>query len=91
MKAHKKRNNSQISNPKQLTSPEEKVSLTFKDLLNQETFEKLQTTSNELKEREQQAQEAMRKTEQERRAREQQELENSFEYLLNQSDPNWKK
>lgn len=70
--------------------PKEAKPSTLKDLLNPEMLAKLQAQSSELKEQERSQQENKRKAEIERREREQKELDNNFEYLLNNSKIDWK-
>jgi hypothetical protein len=62
----------------------------LKDLLSPDMLARLIEQSNELKEQERIAQEAKRQAEIARREREKKELENNFEYLLNNSKLNWK-
>lgn len=64
---------------------------TLKDLLDPALVDKLKSQANQLKEQEAAAKEAERVRVQEQKAAEQKKLESSFEYLLNNSDPNWKK
>lgn len=75
-------------NPKDL--PKDAKPTTLKDLLSADVLSKLQEQSNELKEQERVVQENKRQAELERRAKEQKELDNNFEYLLNNSKQNWK-
>jgi len=63
----------------------------LKELLNADTLAKLKAQGEAVKQAEQQrkADEAARKAEEERAERKR--LENDFNYLLEQSDPNWSK
>lgn len=70
--------------------PKEAKPSTLKDMLNPDMLAKLQAQSAELKEQERVTQENKRNAEIDRRAREQKELENNFEYLLNNSKMDWK-
>ncbi|MFD2171761.1 YqkE family protein [Tumebacillus lipolyticus] len=70
--------------------PKEKGT-TLKDMLNPEMLQKLQAKSSEMKEQERIQEETRRQTEIARREKEQKELENNFEYLLNNTKQDWKK
>jgi hypothetical protein len=64
---------------------------TLKDMLNPEMLKKLQERSNEMKEQERIREEQRRQAEIARREKEQKELDNNFEYLLNNSNLDWRK
>lgn len=70
--------------------PKDAKPATLKDMLNSDVLAKLQAQSQELKDQERAAEEKKRQAEIERRAREQKELDNNFEYLLNNSKMDWK-
>ena len=64
---------------------------TLKDLLNPEILQKLKAQAENLKAQERKAEEERRQREEEARLAEKKRLENDFEHLLGQSDPNWRK
>ncbi|RXZ79714.1 DUF3886 domain-containing protein [Paenibacillaceae bacterium] len=64
---------------------------TLKDLLNPEVIGKLMAQANEAKAAEAQQKDAARKQAEENRKAEQKRLEGNFEYLLDNSEMDWKK
>lgn len=64
---------------------------TLRDLLDPALVDKLKLQANQLKEQEAAAKEAERVRAQAEKAAAQKKLESSFEYLLDNSDPNWQK
>lgn len=71
-------------------SAEEKPA-TLKDLLSQEIVQKLKAQAEDLKVQEAHKAEQKREEAEKARRAEQKRLENNFEYLLENSDMNWKK
>ncbi|ASS76365.1 hypothetical protein CIG75_16340 [Tumebacillus algifaecis] len=69
--------------------PKEKGT-TLKDLLNPEMLKQLQEKSSEMKAQERAQEDQRRQAEVTRREKEQKELDNNFEYLLNNSKQDWK-
>lgn len=61
------------------------------DLLHAETVKKLKGQADELKQMEADRKLRERQAEEERKKQEQKRLENDFAYLLENSDPNWRK
>lgn len=64
---------------------------TLKDLLKPDLVDKLKAQADALKAEEAKKAEEKRKQAEEARKAEQKRLENDFEYLLNNSNPDWKK
>ncbi|GAB2698997.1 DUF3886 domain-containing protein [Paenibacillus thermoaerophilus] len=64
---------------------------TLKDLLSPDIVSKLREQADELKQEEAKRQEAARKQAEEARKDEQKRLEQDFAYLLENSDPDWRK
>lgn len=71
-------------------SAEEKPA-TLKDLLSQDVLQKLKAQAEDLKVEEARRAEQRREEAEKARKAEQKRLENNFEYLLENSDMNWKK
>jgi hypothetical protein len=64
---------------------------TLKDMLAPELLQQLQSAKHKWQAEEERRAEQLRRQAAERRKQEQEQLENNFEYLLNQSDLDWKK
>ncbi|WP_281891056.1 YqkE family protein [Paenibacillus sp. YYML68] len=64
---------------------------TLKDLLQPELVKQLTAQADAMKAQEQKEREAKRKAEEDARKAEKKRLENDFEYLLNNSSPDWGK
>ncbi|MFB5763692.1 YqkE family protein [Paenibacillus medicaginis] len=71
-------------------APQDKPA-TLKDLLSPEVLDKLKAQANEAKAEQNRREEEERAKVIEARKAEQKRLENDFEYLLNNSSPDWKK
>jgi hypothetical protein len=89
MAKHKKKQGA----PFKSTQPKEEKDngLLLGDLLNADTIKKLKGQAEELKQQEAAKKLQARQEEEERKAQEQKRKENDFAYLLENSDPNWRK
>ncbi len=63
----------------------------LKDLLDAQTLGKLKAQADSLKHQEVQRQEEVRRQQEQRRQEEQRQRDNEFGYLLENSDPDWRK
>ncbi|MDQ0061344.1 DUF3886 domain-containing protein [Paenibacillus harenae] len=73
------------------TKEEKDNQLLLGDLLNADTLRKLKGQADELKQQEAAKKLQARQAEEERKAQEQKRKESDFAYLLENSDPNWRK
>lgn len=69
----------------------DRTSQTLKDMLAPEVLQQLQSAKHKWQADEERRAEQFRQQAAERRKKEREQLENNFEYLLNQSDLDWKK